>query len=272
MPKMTMETCKQPMWTNQALSAVPQAALLPGVPRRDAILVIIPAYNEAGAIRQVVNRIHTLLPTADTLVIDDGSADATAHEAQTAGAFVVRHPFNLGIGGAVQTGLKFAQQHNYDYVIRMDGDGQHSAAEICHFLAALQARTADMVFGSRFLGVDIDWQIPFSRRLGIRLYTWQVTLLTGHTMTDPTSGFWGLNRRATQLLATYLPQDFPDVESHIILHKAGLKQIEIPVHMHARTAGVSSINLARSIYYACKVTLAVITTALKEIKSPAMNA
>ena len=263
---MTRETCKQFMGTKQPITAALPPIALPSMTTPLAILVIIPAYNEAGAIRQVVNRIRVLLPTADTLVIDDGSVDATAQEAQTAGAFVVRHPFNLGIGGAVQTGLKFAQQHNYDYVIRMDGDGQHSAAEICHFLAALQAHAADMVFGSRFLGADVDWHIPLSRRLGIRLYTWQVTLLTGRTMTDPTSGFWGLNRRATQLLATYLPQDFPDVESHIILHKAGLKQIEIPVHMHARTTGVSSINMARSLYYACKVTLAVITTALKEIK------
>ena len=254
------------MWTKQPIAAALQPAGLPSVTTPHAILVIIPAYNEAGAIRQVVNRIRALLPTADTLVIDDGSVDATAQEAQTAGAFVVRHPFNLGIGGAVQTGLKFAQQRNYDYVIRMDGDGQHSAAEVCHFLAALQAQTADMVFGSRFLGAGLDWHIPFSRRLGIRLYTWQVTLLTGRTMTDPTSGFWGLNRRATQVLATYLPQDFPDVESHIILHKAGLTQIEIPVQMHARAAGVSSINLARSVYYAFKVTLAVVTTALKEIK------
>ena len=100
------------MWTKQPISAAPQPSLLPGVTRGDAILVIIPAYNEAGAIRQVVNRIRLLLPTADTLVIDDGSVDTTAQEAQTAGAFVVRHPFNLGIGGAVQTGLKFAQQHN----------------------------------------------------------------------------------------------------------------------------------------------------------------
>ncbi|MEZ4866019.1 MAG: glycosyltransferase family 2 protein [Caldilineaceae bacterium] len=254
------------MLATQSISPAVLPASLAAKSSAKRILVIIPAYNEQGAIRRVVTDIRAILPAADTLVIDDGSADATAQEAQAAGAFVVRHPYNLGIGGAVQTGLKFARQHDYDYVIRMDGDGQHAAAEICHFLHALEENKADMVFGSRFMDTDVDWYISPTRRLGIRLYTWQVTLLTGSTMTDPTSGFWGMNRQATQLLATYLPQDFPDVESRIIIHKAGLKQLEIPVQMQARVTGVSSINLMRSIYYALKVTIAVITTALKEIK------
>jgi len=234
-------------------------------PHADAILVIIPALNEQGAIRQVVTGIYHALPDADVLVIDDGSQDNTAVVARAAGALVVSHPFNLGIGGAVQTGLKFAQQHRYDYVIRMDGDGQHSAAAIEALLAPLRARQADMVIGSRFINADVDWHISRTRRWGIRLYAWQVTQLTGHRFTDTTSGFWAMNHRATRVLATYLPQDYPDVESRIIIHKAGLTQMELPVQMTARTAGISSITLARSIYYACKVTVAVVTTALKEI-------
>jgi glycosyltransferase involved in cell wall biosynthesis len=230
----------------------------------DSLLVIIPAFNEQGAIQQVVKGVQAVLPQADTLVIDDGSRDNTAHEAYAAGAFVVRHPFNLGIGGAVQTGLKFAQYHNYEYVIRMDGDGQHNAYGIQAMLTVLQARQVDMVIGSRFLDTTVNWHIPLSRRLGIRLYALEVTWLTGSRFTDTTSGFWAMNRRATQVLATYLPQDYPDVESRIIVHKAGLSQMELPVNMGERTTGVSSINLARSIYYAFKVTIAVVTTALKD--------
>jgi len=227
------------------------------------ILVIIPAFNEQCAIFQVVDNVRALAPHVDMLVVDDGSADNTADAAQAAGAFVVRHPFNLGIGGAVQTGLKFAQQHGYDFVVRMDGDGQHDAGEIGSLLVPLQAHQADMVIGSRFLQTDVDWHIPRARRWGIRLYALQVTWLTGQRFTDTTSGFWAMNQRATALLATYLPQDFPDVESRIIVHRAGLIQVELPVHMRARIAGTSSINTARSLYYALKVTLAVVTTALK---------
>jgi glycosyltransferase involved in cell wall biosynthesis len=230
--------------------------------------VIIPAFNEQGAIRQVVKGVRALLPLADTVVIDDGSRDNTAYEAEAAGAFVVRHPFNLGIGGAVQTGLKFAQQHAYDYVIRIDGDGQHSIHHIQAMLAVLQTGQADMVIGSRFLNADVDWHIPLARRLGILLYAFEVTWLTGSRFTDTTSGYWGMNRRAIQVLAHYLPQDYPDVESRIIVHKTGLTQVELPVHMEARTAGVSSINLMQSIYYALKVTIAVITTALKDYSLP----
>jgi glycosyltransferase involved in cell wall biosynthesis len=237
----------------------------------DSLLVIIPALNEQGAISQVVKGVHAVLPTADILVIDDGSSDHTAQEAQAAGALVVRHPFNLGIGGAVQTGLKFACHHHYEYVIRMDGDGQHDACSIQAMLAVLQAHQADMVIGSRFLDADVDWHIPLSRRLGIRLYALEVTWLTGSRFTDTTSGFWAMNRRTIQVLATYLPQDYPDVESRIIVHKAGLKQMELPVHMGERTTGVSSINLARSIYYAFKVTVAVITTALKDYPLAALE-
>lgn len=238
------------------------------IPSLERLLVIIPAFNERGAIRQVVNSVYAVLPNADALVIDDGSHDDTAAVARAAGAFVVRHPFNLGIGGAVQTGLKFAQQHHYEYVIRIDGDGQHNVNNIQGMLTALQNGAADMVIGSRFLNADVDWHIPLSRRLGIRLYAREVTWLTGSRFTDTTSGFWGMNRRAVQVLAAYLPQDYPDVESRIIVHKAGLTQLELPVQMGARTVGVSSINFAQSIYYALKVTVAVVTTALKDYSLP----
>ena len=229
------------------------------------ILIFVPAFNEEGAIANVVADVRAELPHADILVIDDGSRDHTADVAAHAGARVVRHPFNLGIGGAMQTGLKYAAQNEYDYAIRLDGDGQHRAASIHRFLELLCANQADMVVGSRFIDSTYDWTIPFSRRIGIWLYAASVTAVTGVRSTDTTSGFCGMNAPAIRVLAEYLPQDFPDVESRVIIHKAGLRQLELPVHMQARTAGVSSINLTKSIYYALKVTAAVLTTAMKEI-------
>jgi glycosyltransferase involved in cell wall biosynthesis len=233
--------------------------------RADKLLIIIPAYNEQGAINHVVSGVRQAVPQADVLVINDGSVDNTAQEAEAAGALVVEHPFNLGIGGAVQTGLKFARDQGYDYVIRLDGDGQHNADEIQLFLKVLRSGRADLVVGSRFLDADVDWHIPFARRIGINFFGWAVSLLIGKRATDTTSGFCGMNRRAIDVLATYLPQDYPDVESRVIVHKAGLRQVELPVHMRARMAGVSSINSWKSIYYAFKVSLAMMTSSLKDI-------
>ncbi len=233
--------------------------------RPDKVLIIIPALNEQGAIRQVVSGVRLAVPQADVLVINDGSTDNTSAEAEAGGALVVKHPFNLGIGGAVQTGLKFARANGYDYVIRLDGDGQHNAAEIQLFLTALRGQRADMVVGSRFLETGVDWHIPLSRRIGIRFFSWSVSRLIGERATDTTSGFCGMNRSAIHVLATYLPQDYPDVESRVIVHKAGLRQLELPVNMRARRTGVSSINAWRSIYYAFKVTVAMVTSAMKDI-------
>ena len=231
----------------------------------EQLLILIPAYNEQEMIRRVVMGVRETIPQADILVVDDGSGDRTAQEAETAGAFVLRHPFNLGIGGTVQTGLKFAQQRGYEVVIRMDGDGQHNPADIPAVYAALQARQADVVIGSRFLNGKTTMPIPLLRRLGIYTFALVVSLLTGQRATDTTSGFFGLNRRAITLLATYMPQDYPEVESRIILHKAGLTTLEFPTPMRIRLYGVSSINAWRSIYYAFKVSLAALITALKDI-------
>ncbi len=233
--------------------------------RPEKLLIIIPAYNEQGAIYGVVSGVRQALPAADVLVINDGSVDNTADEAHAAGAIVVDHPFNLGIGGAVQTGLKFAREHGYDYVIRLDGDGQHNAAEIEMFLQVLRERRADLVIGSRFLDADVDWHIPWTRRIGIQFFGWAVSLLIGERATDTTSGFCGMNRLAVDVLATYLPQDYPDVESRVLIHKAGLRQLELPVKMRARLAGVSSINTWKSVYYALKVSVAMLTSALKDV-------
>jgi hypothetical protein len=234
----------------------------------DRLLILIPAYNEQAAIREVVHSVKQTVPQGDVLVVDDGSADNTAQEAAAAGAIVVRNPFNLCIGGAVQTGLKFAQERGYSMVIRVDGDGQHNPADIQSVYAALQADKADVVIGSRFLSQQAIFSIPWSRRLGIRFFAFMVSCLTRSRATDTTSGFMGLNRQAIATLATYIPQDYPEVESRIILHKAGLRTVEIPTCMRPRETGVSSINSWSSCYYALKVSIAVLTAIFKEIPSP----
>jgi glycosyltransferase involved in cell wall biosynthesis len=229
------------------------------------LLILIPAFNEAACIRQVVIGVQQAVPEAHILVIDDGSVDDTALEAAKAGAIVLRHPFNMGIGGTVQTGLKFACRQGYEQVVRVDGDGQHNPAHIDVGTSRLAAGQSDIVFGSRFLGSDHSMRIPPGRRVGISLFALVVSLLTGQRATDTTSGFFGMNRRAMALLAEHMPQDYPEVESRIILHKAGLRVSELPTPMRNRRTGSSSINFGRSIYYAFKVTIAALITAFKEI-------
>jgi glycosyltransferase involved in cell wall biosynthesis len=246
-------------------TALPEAT---DIVRRD-VLLIMPALNEEKCIAQVVRRARRVLPQADVLVIDDGSTDGTRREAIAAGAFVLSHPFNLGIGGAVQTGIKFARGLGYHYVMRIDSDGQHDPQELADMLAVVQRGQADVAVGSRFLADEIHMHIPLMRRLGIEVFAHEVSWLTGRRVTDTTSGMLAMNRRAIELLATHMPQDYPEVESRVILHGAGLVTQEVPVHMGERLAGVSSINSWRSLYYAVKVSLAVLLTALKQPpKSP----
>lgn len=233
---------------------------------RGRLLAVIPAYNEQGAIRRVAAGVREVLPEADVLVVDDGSSDRTMEEAEAAGALVVRHPFNLGIGATVQTGLRFACEEGYDIVFRLDGDGQHNPSDLPLLFAALRENRVDSVFGSRFLGTDSTMEIPFDRRLGILCFRTLVTVLTRQRVTDTTSGLCCLNRNAVEVLAKYLPQDYPEVEGRVVLHKAGLKTVEVPVQMRPRTTGVTSIDRWHSIYYALKVTVAVLITALKDIQ------
>jgi len=228
-------------------------------------MALLPAYNEEGAIGHVIEGVRRVLPQTDITVINDCSTDNTEQVARDAGATVVSLPCNLGIGGAVQTGFKFAREHDYDVVIRLDADGQHDPNEISTLFAALSSGRADAVFGSRFVGKDSSMKIPFSRRLGIKTFAFLVTLLTRQRATDTTSGFMCLNRYAFGVLADYLPQDYPEVEGRIILQKAGLTSLELPVFMRSRLAGMSSINSWRSIYYAFKVSVAALIGGIKDI-------
>jgi glycosyltransferase involved in cell wall biosynthesis len=220
------------------------------------IVALVPAYDEEGAIGSVVAEIRAFDPAIDVVVVDDGSGDGTAEAAEAAGAVVVRLPFNLGIGAAVQTGFRYALEQDYDVAVRLDGDGQHDPAELPKLLAPLERDEADVVTGSRFRGEDGSYRPPLGRRLGITWFARLVSFLSRQRVTDTTSGFQALNRPAIALFARDYPSDYPEVEATVLLLKHRLRLAEVPVEMRERETGASSITMLSSLYYAVKVTLA----------------
>jgi glycosyltransferase involved in cell wall biosynthesis len=222
-------------------------------------LAIVPAYNEAGAVASTVRDIFQHAPTFDVLVVDDGSTDATARAARDAGAHVLTLPFNLGIGGAVQSGYLYALENGYEVAVQVDGDGQHDARYIPALMEELRSdRGLNMITGSRFLDIDADgYRSSASRRLGIRLFARILSWVTGRRVTDPTSGFRMCDRRGIELFARDYPHDYPEVEAVLMVHFHRLTSVEFPVHMRARTTGESSINASRSVLYMLKVLLAI---------------
>jgi glycosyltransferase involved in cell wall biosynthesis len=228
-------------------------------------LAIVPAYNESAAIAATVSDLHRHAPEFDVLVVDDGSTDATARVAAAAGARVLSHPFNLGIGGAVQSGYQFALEHGYDVAVQVDGDGQHDARHIPTLLEHLRSNPGiNMVTGSRFLSPSGDgYRSSVSRRLGIRLFSRILSLLTRRPVTDPTSGFRMTDRRGIELFARDYPHDYPEVEAVLMVHAHRLAACELPVRMRERRAGRSSIGSTQSAYYMIKVLLAVFVGLLR---------
>ncbi len=234
-------------------------------------IAIVPAHNEAGAIGEVVAGIRAFDPAFDVVVVDDGSADDTAAVAAASGAAVVSLAFNLGIGGAVQTGFKYALHHGYDRVVRLDGDGQHDPAELVKLLGPLDRDEADIVTGSRFAspnGGGGGHQPDFVRRLGIVFFAKLVSVLTRQRVTDTTSGFQALNHRGIELFAHDYPNDYPEVEATVLVHKHRLRLAEVPVSMRDREHGRSSITFVRSIYYMLKVTLALLVAMCRKYTLP----
>jgi hypothetical protein len=226
-------------------------------------LIILPALNEAGNIARTVKLVRQSVPWADVLVINDGSTDQTAQEAREAGAIVLNMAYNVGIGAAVQTGFKYAARHQYELVARLDGDGQHAAADTQRLLETVQSGACDVAIGSRFLG-DGDYGTPLSRRMGIGILSTLLTAITHQRVTDPTSGFAAFNPRAIRLLATLYPHDYPEPETIVILHRSGLKMCEIPVTFHMREHGTSQFTKpTRSAYYMLKVTLSILINLLR---------
>ncbi|HZO37369.1 MAG TPA: glycosyltransferase family 2 protein [Solirubrobacteraceae bacterium] len=220
-------------------------------------LAVVPAYNEAATVASVVEAIAREAPQFDVLVVDDGSTDDTAARALATGARVVRAPFNLGIGGTVQTGFVYASENGYDFLAQVDGDGQHDPSQLHHLIATMgEDPPVDMVCGSRFLTKDSDYLAPISRRTGIHIFAFILSRFVGQQVTDPTSGFRLYNRRAIELFARDYPHDYPEVEAVLMLHHHELRMREVPVRMFTRGGGVSSITSGKSAYYMIKVLLA----------------
>jgi len=222
-------------------------------------LAIVPAYNEAEAISTTIRAILQHASDFDVVVVDDGSTDATAERALTAGATVLRLPFNLGIGGAMQTGYIYASENGYEVAVQVDGDGQHDPRYIRELLDHLRSDSKlNMVTGSRFLDPNGDGhRSSATRRVGIRVFSQVVSRITSRRVTDPTSGFRMTDRRGIELFARDYPHDYPEVEAILLMHAHRLGSCEIPVLMRPRLTGSSAISSTQSIYYMVKVLLAV---------------
>jgi glycosyltransferase involved in cell wall biosynthesis len=215
-------------------------------------IAIVPALNEERNIGRVVAELHAFDPGLDVVVVSDGSIDRTAENAEAAGARVLRLPFNLGIGGAVQTGFRYAWEQGYELAVRCDGDGQHVPGELAKVIAPVAAGEADIAVGSRFVGVE-GYRSSRTRRVGIRVLATVVSAIARQRVTDTTSGFQALNRRALELFAADYPHDYPEVEGMVMTIKHRLRLVEVPVQMREREHGRSSITALRSVYYMAKV-------------------
>jgi glycosyltransferase involved in cell wall biosynthesis len=227
-----------------------------------SLLVIIPAFNEQGAIAKVVADVHRKVPGAPVLVIDDCSIDGTIAAARSANADVLPLPHHLGLGGAVQAGYKLAFELGYDYVIRVDGDGQHNAADIPRILETLKTSGCEMVIGSRFVESN-GWNSSFLRRLGSRFFRAVLRPILGQTVHDPTSGFVGVNRSALQVFASSFPLEYPEIEALVVLQRRRFRFVEVPCKMRPRMTGRSSITAMKSFYYIAHVLLGVFVNVLK---------
>jgi len=222
------------------------------------ILVIVPAHNEEESLGMVLDEIRRKAPFVDIVVVDDSSTDGTAEVATKYDVKVLSLPINLGIGGAVQTGFKYALREGYDVAIQVDADGQHDPAYVPKLVDYLLTEKVDIVIGSRYLNNDPP-KLSFVRNLGIKYFSWLTSKIVGRKITDCTSGFRALNKIAIQFFSDNYPVDFPDAEALILAHKAGLKIAELPVRFRNRNQGKSSLHFLRFLYYPFKETLSIIT-------------
>ncbi len=236
----------------------PALRLVPGRPART--LVLIPCLDEGPRIGDIVRRVRELHPGLDVLVVDDGSGDDTADAARKAGAAVVRLPFNLGYGAALQTGYKYALEEGYERVVQMDGDGQHPPEQIGPLLTLLDRGEVDLAVGSRFLG-SAEYRIPALRRLGIGFFGRITSALVHQPVTDPTSGLQAMNRAVlTFYQQDFYPWDYPDADMLLRVHYAGLRFAEVPVVMLGGPPGKSMHRGMRPLYYVYKLLLSLALT------------
>lgn len=227
------------------------------------ILIIVPAYNESGAIIQTLKDIANCGVDVSIVVIDDGSSDRTTEIVRKEGVDVIRLPFNMGIGGAVQTGYRYAHDQGFDIAVQVDGDGQHDPAFLPVLLEPLLRGKADIAIGSRFLPPNLGFRSSWVRRIGIHFFARLISSLSGVRVTDPTSGFRACNRRFISLFARYYPYDFPEPEAIVVARRYGARVVEVPVQMRPRTHGISSIRYLRTLHYMVKVTFAILLDKLK---------
>lgn len=235
------------------------------------ILVIIPAYNEEKRIASVIRGVKDHLPLAEVLIVDDGSHDKTRWAVIEAGAKVLSHPMNLGYGAALQTGYKFALDKGYEAIVQMDGDGQHDPSFVPELFGVVQRGEADVVIGSRFLETrstilaDKIYQAPFIRRLGMRVFGTITSLIIQQKITDSTSGYQAMNCKVLEWVSSdKFPWDYPDADVLIMLHRAGFRIKEVPVHMFENRDGKSMHSGWRPIYYVFKMFLSIMVTLMRK--------
>jgi len=230
------------------------------------ILTIIPAYNEEKSITSVIANVRRYIPESDILVVNDGSSDNTSIYAAKANAMVINLPFNLGIGGAMQTGYMFARDNNYDIAVQVDGDGQHNPSDIQKLVKPVIDNLTDMAIGSRYIS-RTSYKSTHLRRIGMIFFSALIAFLTGNRVKDTTSGFRVVNRKIINYFAKNYPTDYPEVDVLVKLHKKGFRIMEIPVEMNKRQCGKSSITPFRSVYYMIKVSISLLIGAIRPADS-----
>jgi glycosyltransferase involved in cell wall biosynthesis len=224
-------------------------------------LVIIPCYNEEASIKNLVDDIQKIKKqydlSIDILIVNDCSKDKTLDVVKSLDCLYLDLPVNLGIGGGMQSGYKYAFRNGYQFAVQMDGDGQHPAVELPKLLREAQRHEADVIIGSRFIEGK-GFQSSFFRRLGINYFKWLNRILIGQTIHDSTSGFRVFNRKTLAIVNRYYPDEYPEPEAIVLFGLSNLKMKEVPVEMCERQGGVSSIHSLRAVYYMFKVTLGII--------------
>jgi len=236
--------------------------------KQGELLVIIPAYNEEANVAAVIHQVQHHLPLAEAVVINDGSHDRTARVAAEAGATVITLPYNMGYGAALQTGYKYARENGYHFLAQVDADGQHDPVYILDMLPLLEGGQADIVIGSRFL-VDSGYRAPFAKRVGMLLFGNVASWVTGQKVTDPTSGYQALNRKAFCFCAEDVyPSDFADADVLIMFHRAGFRVREVAVRMYPsmneKSRYLNMYSFLTPLYYIFKMSLAVFVGLLRE--------